>query len=133
VSTNGGDEVVYELRDGGVFIATDGVWLLRAPIAVGAEWESHSGRTARVTSVTTSIETPGGTFAGCVEVTEEGGDPPLRIQTVYCPDVGPVAIDSTLPLEVGEASVRVSAKLRGHDVAPTGNRDDDTSEEPRER
>ena len=109
----GGSPSVYELRSEGLYRPGNGTWLLRAPLEAGASWPSTSGMTATVTSVDARASTGAGDFAGCVEVTEEGGASGRTIRTVYCPDVGPVLIDTSMALTTRDAPVRVVARLQG--------------------
>lgn len=113
----GGDEVVrYELRPQGIYRAGSSGWLLKAPIEVGAQWKSGQGRTARVTSVNASAQTPAQPFDGCVEVHETGGEPAVEVTTVYCPGVGPVYVESVMSMDVSGRQARVTARLRGHQI-----------------
>ncbi len=109
----GGSPTVYDLRPEGIFRPGNGTWLLRAPLEPGASWPSTGGMTATVTSVEARASTGAGDFEGCVEITEEGGDAGRAIRTVYCPDVGPVLIDTSMALDLREAPLRVVARLQG--------------------
>lgn len=109
----GGSPSIYERRDGGLFRPGSGTWLLQAPIHLGATWPSTSGMTATVTSVTARASTGAGDFQNCVEVTEAGGEAGRMTRTVYCTDVGPVLIDTSLEMTVRESSLHVIAKLQG--------------------
>jgi hypothetical protein len=111
--TNGGEEILYELRDGGIFRPQSGTWLLRAPIEVGASWPSSGDTTARVTSVTETVEVPGGRFEGCVEVLEEGGEGARRVRTVYCAGVGPTIVESRQELALRPEPLVVRGELIG--------------------
>jgi hypothetical protein len=110
----GGSPNVYEQRPEGLFRPGNGTWLLRAPLTQGASWPSASGMTATVTSIEARASTGAGEFTGCVEITEEGGDAGRTIRTVYCPDVGPVLIDTSMTLTTSETPVRVVARLQGY-------------------
>lgn len=110
----GGDVSTYELRDEGLFRPGSGTWLLRAPITLGATWPSTSGMMATVTSVTARPSTGAGDFHDCVEVTETGGEAGRTTRTVYCTDIGPVLIDTSLEMAVRESSLHVIAKLQGY-------------------
>ena len=113
-----GDRVVrYELVREGIRILPDGVWLVRAPFVVGAEWAAPGGRSARVVSVEVAMQTPAGFFEGCLEVLETGGELDLEVRTVYCPGVGPVSVASTMRSKVSERSLTVTATLRGYEVS----------------
>ncbi|MDQ3032670.1 MAG: hypothetical protein M3Y87_09655 [Myxococcota bacterium] len=113
VITNGGEEIIYELREGGIFRPPTGTWLLRAPIEVGASWETTGGLTARVVSVTESVDVPAGHFDGCVDVVEEGGDSGRRIRTVYCAGVGPTVVESRQELQLRDEPLTVRGELIG--------------------
>ncbi len=119
VSANRSDPVVYEVRPEGIYKPGSGTWLLRAPIRVGSEWPTTSGMTARVESITESVETPAGNFENCVRVEESGGEVRRRIRTVYCTDVGPVLVRSAMQAQLTGMTANVTALLRGHSLAPT--------------
>lgn len=114
--SSGGDPVVYELRDDGIFQPATGTWLLKAPIREGAEWPAGGGRTARVTSTSETIEVPAGRFDGCVRVEEGGGDSGKLVTTVYCPDVGPVYLEVQQQLVTTEAPVRAVSRMLGYNL-----------------
>jgi hypothetical protein len=109
----GGTPSIYERRPEGLFRPGSGTWLLRAPITLGATWPSTSGMTATVTSVTARASTGAGDFENCVEVSEAGGEAGRLTRTVYCTDVGPVLIDTSLEMTVRETALHVIAKLQG--------------------
>ncbi|NOY92783.1 MAG: hypothetical protein GXP55_16460 [Deltaproteobacteria bacterium] len=104
----------YEVRPDGIFRTDFDVYLLKAPIAVGAEWPAPSGRTARVTSVTERIDTPEGTLEGCVRVDEEGGDADRFISTTFCPRIGIARMQSGLRARLTGMTARVTSVLRAH-------------------
>ena len=114
VSSNRSDPVVYELREQGIFRPANGTWLLKAPIRVGAEWPSSAGMTARVESTGVSVETPAGSFDGCVQVVETGGEAGRSVATVYCPEIGPVLVESKLRTQVSRMEAKVTARLLGY-------------------
>lgn len=72
----------------GVSLATGG-YLLRIPLAVGAEWVGDFGK-VKVTALDRKVRVPAGSFERCVETVEEiaSGEIKKRTLTVYCPDVG---------------------------------------------
>jgi hypothetical protein len=108
----------YELRDDGIYRSERGGYLLKAPIAVGAQWPSGGGTQATVRAIDLALETPAGRFTGCVEVLEQGAPSGATISTMYCPKVGPVQVISSIDLTLGgRATVRVTARLRGYSVA----------------
>lgn len=124
VENNGSsqDAIVYELRPEGIFRVASETWLLRRPIEVGATWPATGGREARVTAIDESVEVGAGTFEGCVVVVEsepggEGASPSgtgQRVETVYCPDVGPVIVDTQIATEISGQTVTVRGELRAH-------------------
>ncbi len=110
--------VRYEVLPEGIRVPPEDAWLLRAPLVEGATWPGRGGRTARLNSTDASIETPAGRFERCVEIIETGGQLELEVRTVYCPQVGPVAVTSTMHSNVSDRALTVSAELRGYDVSP---------------
>lgn len=115
VRTNQGEPVRYELASGGI-AAPGGRWLLRAPIRTGASWPSPGGRVATVVSVDESITTMAGPFDRCVRVLEQSGEIGVQVVTVFCPEVGPVFVESSMKTE--RATVVVTARLRGYSFNP---------------
>ncbi len=113
ISSNGGDPVAYEIRPDGIFLPVHRVYLLKAPIEVGATWPSRSGRTARVSAIDEQVTTPAGTYQRCVRVNETGGEARIDIATVYCPDLGPVLVETDTTTELTGEHVHVRAALRG--------------------
>lgn len=96
----------YQYTQEGVRNAATGAYLLKAPIAVGATWRGDRGNT-RVVSVDASKSVPAGRFAGCVETVEErGGDSPLRLSTVYCPDVGIVVFEASSGMDAARLELK---------------------------
>jgi hypothetical protein len=77
-----------ELAADGVRLVTGG-YLLKAPLAPGAEWTGPIGR-VRVTATERSIDVSAGHFEGCLETTESApdGSGGPSVVTAYCPDVG---------------------------------------------
>lgn len=114
--SSGGDPIVYELRDEGIFQPATDTWLLKAPVREGAEWSAAGGRIARVTSTSETIEVPAGRFDGCVRVEEGGGDAGKLVTTVYCPDVGPVYLEVQQQLVTTEAPVRAVSRMLGYNL-----------------
>ena len=110
--------VRYEVLPEGIRVPPGDAWLIRAPLVEGATWAGRGGRTARLASIDMTVETPAGTFDGCVEVIEMGGKLELEVRTVYCPQVGPVRVSSTMHSNVSDRVARVSAQLRGYEVNP---------------
>ncbi len=121
VSSNGQTPVVYETRPEGIFRPNHEVWLLKRPIREGSTWPSTGGMTATVSSTTATVETDAGTFRGCVRVEETGGEMERTVRTTYCPQVGPVMLESTMRLDLARRPARVIAKLLGYEISPEGS------------
>lgn len=113
LTPQGGQPRLYELRPEGIYRTDVDVWLLRAPIAVGANWPSTGGRTATVTSISEEVDVRAGRFQDCVEVAEEGGTSHMRIRTVYCPELGPAIVESTQTMELSGQDVSARGELVG--------------------
>lgn len=108
----------YEVTAEGIRIPSTNVWLVRAPLRAGATWPAPGGRTALLRSMQAHAETEAGSFKGCIEVLETGGQLELEVRTVYCPGVGPVSVESTMRSKVSDRTMTVSARLRGYSVNP---------------
>jgi len=113
VRSNGGEPVLYRLRDQGIELPSEAAWLLRAPIVVGEEWPARSGRVARVASTDEAVTTPAGDFTDCVRIEERGGRGELAIDTTFCPGVGPVHVVVTLNAGGTGPRARTEARLLG--------------------
>ncbi|MBX7191942.1 MAG: hypothetical protein K1X94_07790 [Sandaracinaceae bacterium] len=111
-----GDARSYELRDDGLFWVDAGVYLLHAPITLGAEWPSANGRTARVSDIDASVDVPTGHFDHCVEIREEGGESGLAMRTIYCPDVGPTLIEAHQTLSLAASGVTATGRLQAYQL-----------------
>lgn len=120
IQNNRSEAVIYERRPEGIWRAASGTWLLRDPIEVGAEWEGPGGRTVRITSIDETVETPNQRFEGCVRVEEAGGADGRRIRTVYCPDVGPVLVESMMQAQLSGREAAVRAVLLGYGSTDPG-------------
>jgi hypothetical protein len=114
VSSNGGDPIVYERRAEGLYRSATETWLLHAPIRDGSEWPAPNGATARVTDADETIEVNAGRFEGCVRVEETGSENDRTVITVYCPEVGPVYVESSMELTTSAVPVRVVGRLLGY-------------------
>ena len=117
VSSNRSAPILYRVTDEGIALPAADAWLLRAPVAVGAEWPSRAGRVARVTSVDEEVSTPAGSFRECVRVEERGGDGAVAVDTTYCPAVGPVVVVVSLGSASGAEAARTEARLLGVSLA----------------
>ncbi|MFO0685157.1 MAG: hypothetical protein U0234_24065 [Sandaracinus sp.] len=115
IAADGAEAHTYELREEGIFQPATETWLLRDPIAVGQSWPSTHGRTARIESVTETVDVTDGHYENCVLVVEEGGDAGLHLRTTYCQDVGPVIVESRQELITSmTGGLTVTGRLRAH-------------------
>ncbi len=110
-----GEPTTYRIEPEGIRHLGSGGWVLRAPIREGAEWDGMGGRTARVTSIDASVEVVNETYEHCVDVEETGGEDGRTVRTVYCPEVGPVLIESRLETQLTMRTVSTRARLRSYD------------------
>jgi hypothetical protein len=104
----------YAVTDAGIQRAGQPGFLLKAPIALGAVWESGAGTQARVASVNEQVTTTAGNFAACVVVEEQNRNSGQTVKTTYCPGVGPAVVVSQM--EVRGQLLTVTAKLRGYSL-----------------
>ena len=91
-----------------------GGFLLRAPLAVGENWQGDFGH-VRVTSIDRKVVVPAGRFEGCVETVEEmtTNAGTKRTTTAYCPGIG-IALRETEAEQEGERAVeRIALKSYG--------------------
>jgi len=88
-----------------------GDYVIKNPLAQGAEWPVAGGR-ARIAAVdeTLNIESVGRT-AGCVTVEVTRADPARVTRTVFAPDLGPVALEMQVQ-EGPKFVIRTRARLR---------------------
>lgn len=107
-----GTSVTYERRPDGLYDVGNGVFVLRAPLEVGATWPARSGRSARIVDLASTVETPAGRFEACVHVEEVSADEPTRIDNFFCPDVGLTVARSAMRSELTQAEVVIEARLR---------------------
>jgi hypothetical protein len=115
--SSGGVPIRYEQRADGLYRTDRDVYVLKLPLRVGATWDAGQGATAEVTDLDKRVSTVAGEFSGCVEVRESAGKGQKQVRTVFCPDVGPVELESTLQLEITGRGARVLARLRGYDFS----------------
>lgn len=115
IAADGGEVHTYELRAEGIYQPASSTWLLRDPIAVGQEWPSTQGRTARIESVTETVDVTDGHYDDCVVVMEEGGESGHHVRTTYCLGVGPVIVESRQELITSmTGGLTVTGRLRAH-------------------
>jgi hypothetical protein len=106
-----------ELSTDAVRHATGG-FLLKGPISVGAQWQGQFGK-VRVVSISRAVAIPAGKFEGCIETLEEATQPVAkRANSIFCPDVGLVALEVEGTVNGDEASV--SSELRSFGPRATG-------------
>lgn len=110
-----GDPIGYRVEPDGIRHVASGQWLLRSPIDVGATWPTLGGRTARVVDIDHTVEVFAGTYQHCVIVEEDGGEDGRVVTTTYCPEVGPVVIESSMTSEMTMRSIATRARLRSYD------------------
>jgi hypothetical protein len=82
-----------EVRDDGIARVESNAYLLKAPLAAGAEWPGEGGAVVRIGALDRVVDVPAGKFVGCIETVEEartraGQNPSRRVTTTFCPDVG---------------------------------------------
>lgn len=115
--SSGGAPIRYEQRSEGLYRADRGGYVLKLPLAQGARWDAGQGTVAEVVDLDKQVSTPAGEFSGCVEVVEQGGATEKQVRTVFCPDVGPVELESSIAMAVTGGAARVIARLRGYDFS----------------
>ena len=115
--SSGSTPIVYETRPDGLFRPDREAYVLKAPIRQGATWDAGAGSQAEVLSVDKQVSTPAGDFTHCVEVRESGGGAGKLVRTVFCPDIGPVEVESSMAMQLSGQTARVLAKLRGYDFS----------------
>lgn len=119
IAADGGEVHTYERRPEGIYQPASQTWLLRDPIAVGTEWPSTAGRTARIESVTETVDVTDGHYENCVAVMEEGGEGGHHVRTTYCMGVGPVIVESRQELITSmTGGLTVVGRLRAHQQGP---------------
>ena len=106
----------YAVSDLGIQRVGQPGYLLKAPIATGATWESGLGTSARVASMTEELKTEAGSFSACVRVDERNATSGQHVQTTYCPGVGPALVVSEM--QVRGQTIQVTARLRGYSLEP---------------
>lgn len=91
--------------------AASGDFVLKNPIALGAEWPVTGG-SARVAAVDQTVTVLSGDYARCVVVETLRSDPPRLTRTTYAPGVGPVALEVQVQ-DQGRFVTTLRASLRG--------------------
>jgi hypothetical protein len=90
---------------------TVGDFVLKNPVALGAEWPVSAGK-AKITSVSEIVHAPSGDYANCVVVEVLRTDPTRLSRTTSAPGVGPVAIEVQVQSQ-GRFETTMRASLRG--------------------
>jgi hypothetical protein len=95
----------------GVVNADNGAFVLKGPLVPGSAWPGEHGGVTRVDGADLVITVAAGTFAGCVRTVEErGGDVPARYTTVFCPDMGVVALEVASGMSLERAELKSYAR-----------------------
>jgi hypothetical protein len=115
--SSGSDPLIYQLRPDGLVRVDLDSYVLHTPLHKGASWDQPDGARAEITDVEKSVSSVAGDFRACVEVLEQGGPGNKHVRTVFCPDVGPVEIESSLSIALTGKVTRVVARLRGYDFS----------------
>jgi len=110
-----GDPIGYRIVPDGIQHMGSDRWVLRTPIETGATWEAMGGRTARVVDLDRTVEVFAGTYEHCVMVEEDGAEDGRVVTTTYCPQVGPVVIESSMETRMTMREVSTRARLRSYD------------------
>jgi hypothetical protein len=90
---------------------TVGDFVLKNPIALGAEWSVSAGK-AKITSVSETARSPAGDYVNCVVVEVLRSEPTRLSRTTFAPGVGPVAIEVQVQSQ-GRFVTTMRASLRG--------------------
>ncbi len=97
--------------------------LLCRPLAVGQGWVSVTGVSAteryEIAAVDERVETPAGTFTGCVRVRAHVRAGPTAenvLELTYAPGVGPVRIE-TFAVVGGDVAPQIRADLKSYSLA----------------
>ena len=106
----GGKAQRLEIEKRGIRLSNGG-WLLKAPLSVAAQFKGQFGQVV-IRSTDATVDTPAGRFTGCVETIEESTAVQKRVTTVFCPDIGIVALDAEGT--IGDDFGRERAVLRSY-------------------
>lgn len=102
-----------EVTEGALAHVTGG-FLLKEPLAAGAEWKGDFGR-VRVTSTERGVAVPAGEFVDCLETVEEAANAEgsKKTTTAYCPGVGIALRETEAEQEAEYAVERIALKSWG--------------------
>ncbi len=92
----GDEKLTYVVRPQGIAQVDAGVagdYVIKNPIAAGAEWPVSGGK-ARIASVTADFRMESGEhYLGCIVVEVTRTEPVRIARTTFAPDLGPVALE----------------------------------------
>ncbi|MES1209031.1 MAG: hypothetical protein ABUS79_24090, partial [Pseudomonadota bacterium] len=92
----GDEKLTYVVSAQGIAQVEAGVtgdYVIKNPIAVGAEWPVSGGK-ARIASVTSDFRLESGEhYLGCIVVEVTRTEPVRIARTTFAPDLGPVALE----------------------------------------
>ncbi len=114
---------VFEYRADGVLSEGDKgqSYLLQQPLEIGHRWRGAHQSWIEIHRTDAVATVPAGTFPGCVETIEaRGGDVPLSISAIFCPDIGMVQRE----IMSGKRSERLALRSYGApvNIGPSGLR-----------
>jgi hypothetical protein len=91
-----------------------GGFLLKEPLATGAEWKGDFGR-VRVTNTERAVTVPAGEFVDCLETVEEttNAEGSKKTTTAYCPGIGIALRETEAEQEAEYAVERIALKSWG--------------------
>lgn len=90
---------------------TVGDFVIKNPIALGAEWNVFAGK-ARITSVSETVVGPSGEYKNCLVIEALRSDPVRLSRTSFAPGIGPVSIEVQVQSQ-GRFVTTMRASLRG--------------------
>jgi hypothetical protein len=96
VIQNGVERLTYAVTGDGIAQTEDGAigdYVIKNPVALGAEWPVAGGRAKIVAVDKELVLEPAGKFTGCLVVEVTRTDPVRVVRTTYAPEVGPVAVE----------------------------------------
>lgn len=111
-----------EVTEGALAHVTGG-FLLKEPLAKGAEWKGDFGRVV-VTNTERSVMVPAGEFVDCLETVEEvaNAEGSKKTTTAYCPGIGIALRETEAEQEAQFAVERISLKSWGKRFDSAGDR-----------
>ena len=106
----------------GALAHVTGGFLLKEPLAQGAEWKGDFGRVL-VTNTERSVSVPAGEFVDCLETVEEvaNAEGAKKTTTAYCPGIGIALRETEAEQEAEYAAERIALKSWGKRFNPVGD------------